>query len=64
MLATLPEVLKLIENRTIGPLEVEGVTGQHPAMKAAKKLAADIRRLRELVKSLRAAERHEGNRSR
>ena len=63
MLATFPEVLKLIETRTIGPLEVEGVTARHPVMKAAKKLAADIRRLRELVTNLRAPERHEGHRS-
>jgi hypothetical protein len=63
MLAALPEVLKLIEKQTVGPLELEGVTAQHPAMKAAKKLAADVRRLRELVKNLRAPERHEGHRS-
>ena len=57
MLATFPEVLKLIENGAIGPLKLEGVTAQHPAMKAAKKLAADVRRLRGLVESLRAQER-------
>ena len=57
MLAAFPEILKLIENRAIGPLELEGVTAQHPAMKAAKKLAADVRRLRALVESLRAQER-------
>ena len=57
MLATFPEILKLIENRAIGPLELEGVTAQHPAMKAAKKLAADVRRLRGLVESLRGQER-------
>ena len=34
------------------PLGLEGVTAQHPAMKAAKKLAADVRRLRGLVESL------------
>ena len=52
MLATFPEVLTLIENGAIGPLELEGVTAKHPAMKAAKKLAADVRRFRELVKCL------------
>ncbi len=56
MLAAFPEVLKLIEDRTIGPLELEGVTAQHPAMKVAKKLAADVRRLRGLVESLCAGE--------
>ena len=63
MLATLPQVLELIENRTIGALELEGVTAQHPAMKAAKKLAADVRRLRELVKRLGAQERREHSQS-
>ena len=53
MLGSLPEVLKLIESRTIGPLQLEGVTARHPAMKAAKKLVADVRRLRGLVESLR-----------
>ena len=52
MLATFPEVLELIENRAIGALELEGVTARHPAMKAAKRLAADVRRLREMVKCL------------
>ena len=52
MLGAFPEVLKLIENRAIGPLELEGVTARHPAMKAAKKLAADVRRLRGLIESL------------
>ena len=47
----------MIENRAIGPLELEGVTAQHPAMKAAKKLAADVCRFRELVKTLCARER-------
>ena len=52
MLGTFPEVLKLIEKGAIGRLELEGVTARHPALKAAKKLAADVRRLRQLVESL------------
>ncbi len=56
MLATFPEVLKLIETGDIGQLELEGVTERHPAMKAAKKLVADVRRLRGLVESLSAQE--------
>jgi hypothetical protein len=52
MLAVFPKVLKLIEERAISPLELEGVTAQHPAMKAAKKLAVDVRRLRQLVENL------------
>ncbi len=57
MLATFPDVLMLIEHGAIGPLELEGVTERHPAMKAAKKLASDVRRLRQLVESLSARER-------
>ena len=52
MLAVFPKVLKLIEERAISPLELEGVTAQHPAMKAAKRLAVDVRRLRQLVENL------------
>ena len=57
LLATFPEVLRLVEKRAIAPLELEGLTARHPAMKAAKRLAADVRRFRGLVKSLCAQER-------
>ena len=52
MLATFPDVLKLIENGAIRALELEGVTARHPVMKAAKRLVADVGRLRQLVESL------------
>ena len=47
----------MIASCAIGPLELEGVTAEHPPMKAAKKLVADVRRLRGVVESLRAPER-------
>jgi hypothetical protein len=60
VLASLPEVLKLIDNRSIAPLELEGLTDRHPAMKAARKIAIDVHRFRGVVENLRAPERVSG----
>jgi hypothetical protein len=62
VLAALPEVLKLIDNRTIAALELEGLTDRHPAMKAARKIAIDVHRFRGVVESLRAPGRVTANR--
>jgi hypothetical protein len=44
-------------DRTIAPLELEGLTDRHPAMKAARKVAIDLHRFRGIVESLRAPDR-------
>ena len=46
VLASVPALLKLIENGTVAPLKLAGLAEEHPAMKAVKKLVTDVGRVR------------------